>query len=65
MPLDPRYVHEGCARHPQRFAEFGVTTHYINSMNWRDIVKADQVFGPLCSECRLEFNAWISHRAED
>lgn len=51
---------EPCRRHPDRPGLFGVTTHYIGRANWRDIVRADQTYGPLCDECRLEFNAWAS-----
>lgn len=52
-----------CARHPDREAEYGIATHYINSTSWQDTLRAEQTFGPFCSECRLEFIAWATKPA--
>lgn len=53
-----------CSRHPDRHGDIAIVSHYLDSVNWRDMVKADQVFGALCHECRREFIAWIGTEVE-
>jgi hypothetical protein len=49
---------ERCQRHPDRQADFAVVTHLLLGQ-WRNMIKADQVLGPICAECRRELLAWM------
>jgi hypothetical protein len=38
--------------------------HYLTSPIWHDVIKPDQVLGPICNSCRLKLIRWLTEEAD-
>jgi hypothetical protein len=48
-----------CSKCGSEPALYGIAFHYL-SLDWRQMIKLDQTFGPLCSPCRKELISWLT-----